>query len=111
MSEIPVLVSTQATCLIDVTPHPNVAENAADMKTKGNMNVYQGRTIHITIANFSMVDAHLTKHQEVGKTTNGPKEIVHIKYKLFSYPSGTHANNSDGSVPAVQQKPTQDRLD
>lgn len=75
------------------------------------MDVYAGRSLYITIANFGNVDEHLSSHQNVGEFAFAPLEVVHIKNERFSYPSGIHAKTKDSTVNAVYYDPTPDPLE
>lgn len=66
MCETPVLVSTQAAGLIKVILREKVAKSHARMTAKGIMDIYPGRSFHITVTNFGKIDVHLPKHQNVG---------------------------------------------
>lgn len=71
------------------------------MAAKRIMDVYPGHPFHITIAKYGMADAHLPKHQNVGKVAKAPKETFHIKDAHFSNPSGATATRSDSIVNSV----------
>lgn len=78
MCETPVIALTKVAGLIKVNPNPNIAENHACMTLKGFMDVHPGHLFHITIDDFGMVDAQISKHRKIGEVANARKEIVHI---------------------------------
>lgn len=71
------------------------------MTPEGIRDVYPDCAFYINISNFDKVDVHFPKHQKVAEVADAPVEIFHIKKELYSYPSGTQANNSDSLKHAV----------
>lgn len=65
MCKILFLASTQNGGLIEVIPHPNLAEGHACMMAIGIMDVYIGRPFRTIIATLGKKEVHLLKHQKV----------------------------------------------
>lgn len=95
------LVSTHAAGMIEVIFQENVAKIHTCRAGNRIMGVYPELSFYITIDRFGKVNVNLPKHQNVGEITNAQEEIVHIKEKRYSYPSGAQACISDSPVSDV----------
>lgn len=76
------------------------------MTAKGSMDVYSGRPLCTTTADFVMNTIHFPKHQKVDDVATALNEIVHINYYRFSYCHGAKAIESDSPTNAVHYNPT-----
>lgn len=106
MCETKELVYTKAAGVVEGTPHDNMAKIHAYLTRKSIIDDYPGRSSSITLTNVVKNEVHLLKQQNVSEVENASAEIVHIKYKRYTYLTGTHASNSESSVIAVHYKPT-----
>lgn len=75
------------------------------------MDFYPLRTLYITIDNFGKQDVHLPKQKYVAEPGDEAVKIVCIKVKGFSYPSGTHVEDSDSLANAVHYNRTPNHLE
>lgn len=66
------LVSTQAAGLIKVVFREDLIKNHACMTAQDIADVYLGRHFYITIANFGIADARLSKRRNVGEVAIEP---------------------------------------
>lgn len=78
MRETSDIVSTQDAGVVEEVTDKKGAEIHACMTAKGLTDVYLGRSVYITIANFGEVDENLPKHQRVGETAEASAETGDI---------------------------------
>lgn len=104
--ETPVVVSTKAAGLIEVSPNEDVAETHTAIIARTNTNMFPGCPFNVNIAVFSKVDVYLPDHRNFGEVANLLVKIVHIKDERFLHLPGAHESINDSSVNSVQYKPT-----
>lgn len=83
-----------------------MAKTHACMTVKEIMVVHPGLSFYTTVTNLDKVDVSLPNHLKVGKVSNAPFEIAHVKEERYLCTPGTHANSGDSSENAVNYKPT-----
>lgn len=74
------------------------------------MCVYSVRPFYSNIANFGMVDVHLSKHPDVNEVAITPVEIAYIEEEHYSYSPTAHANISDRAVNTMHYRHTLDQM-